>query len=844
MEETSFIVDHPENGRRNSHSQRPSTSRTNEEKIIATPLYQMVDKYRGGDLINIMKDCQKYADFSRADWYIQNVVINSMYNEGKGRVESIAVLVQRRNKERNDRLAAFKRKKGKGNSGSNILAEFDPLKLLDGGKGDAKFREIVWRLEERGVAGENLVGCCLLQGSPLHKKLSIHVLETYPKLVNDIFVSEDYYGLSPLHQAILNADIWLTSYLLQKGADVNQRCYGAIFCAEDQRESREDSLEHEYVEMDRCTNYTGRMYYGEYPLSFAACTDQFDCYRLLLEKRANPNAKDTNGNTVLHMTVIHEKMEMLKLAYDTGGNLAVANNLNLTPLTLAAKLAKKNVFQQILQLESTLLWNYGKISSISYPLANIDTINEETGNLNDDSALSLVVYGGSEEHLDLLDLGLLEELLEAKWKYFARRRWMQSLFAFSVYYVIFCMAFMSRPFSMTTSVLTGVNMNNFTELFNHVISDELSSAFDEVTESNSDYSYKHEVCHLWNYTSFGASGHIRMVCELLTFCLVLVQLISEIVDVYNVGIMKWWRVLKSFPAKLLYKSSFLLIILILPVRLLCKLGNRMLLLDNMFSLISVLLTTSHFLFYCRAIKFFGPFVSMIYTIIARDFLRFSVIYFVFIFGFSQGFYVVLLSCQRVREQRADQRPSNITWQEEEIASVEKFLRYPHEGILHLVMLTVPSPESMIKFYNLLDTCPSRGLSVVGKFMFTAFELLVRVMQLSVLIAMMTRTYKQIAETQKEWKRQWAQVILMLELSVSRKQRLIALLQYSRPIGTDKTRRAFVVTRKIETVETEMEKLIREQQAIEKAKERRMILKRRLKDRLTKYHVPDDFTWDS
>lgn len=64
-----------------------------------------------------------------------------MYNEGKGRVESIAVLVQRRNKERNDRLAAFKRysyfplvwlkscnqfrKKGKGNSGSNILAEFD-----------------------------------------------------------------------------------------------------------------------------------------------------------------------------------------------------------------------------------------------------------------------------------------------------------------------------------------------------------------------------------------------------------------------------------------------------------------------------------------------------------------------------------------------------------------------------------------------------------------------------------------------------------------------------------------------------------------------------------------------
>lgn len=50
------------------------------------------------------------------------------------------------------------------------------------------------------------------------------------------------------------------------------------------------------------------MYYGELPLAFAACTNQADCYRLLRAKRADPNQKDTNGNTVLHMTVIHENM--------------------------------------------------------------------------------------------------------------------------------------------------------------------------------------------------------------------------------------------------------------------------------------------------------------------------------------------------------------------------------------------------------------------------------------------------------------------------------------------------------------------------------------------------------
>ena len=51
-----------------------------------------------------------------------------------------------------------------------------------------------------------------------------------------------------------------------------------------------------------------RMYFGEYPIAFAACTNQKDCYRLLRAKRADPNLKDTNGNTVLHMTVIHENL--------------------------------------------------------------------------------------------------------------------------------------------------------------------------------------------------------------------------------------------------------------------------------------------------------------------------------------------------------------------------------------------------------------------------------------------------------------------------------------------------------------------------------------------------------
>lgn len=42
--------------------------------------------------------------------------------------------------------------------------------------------------------GENLVGVCLMQGSPVHKELAMKLILTFPKLVNDIMLSEEYYG--------------------------------------------------------------------------------------------------------------------------------------------------------------------------------------------------------------------------------------------------------------------------------------------------------------------------------------------------------------------------------------------------------------------------------------------------------------------------------------------------------------------------------------------------------------------------------------------------------------------------------------------------------------------------
>uniref|UniRef100_A0A158Q850 ANK_REP_REGION domain-containing protein n=1 Tax=Elaeophora elaphi TaxID=1147741 RepID=A0A158Q850_9BILA len=695
-------------------------------------LYRFVDMYGGGELIPWMKYAKETGDSSIIDEFIETKLKDFMYNFGKGKMVAVAELVKIRNKERNAMLSALKRKKGKGKSGPNILDEFrqegenqgdlkKALKLLEGddkrGKSEWKYREVTWKLEERGLMGENLVGVCLLQGTSVHNQLAIKLIKAYPKLVNDIFISEDYYGLSPLHQAIINEDPGMVLFLLRHGADIHQRCYGAFFCPDDQKSSRTDSLEHEYVELSLKTDYDGRMYFGEYPLSFAACINQTDCYRILIAKHADPNRKDTNGNTVLHLAVIHEQP----------------------------------MFEQILKLEANVIWMYGDASSHAYPLAKLDTINQETGELNENSALSLIVYGATTKHLQLLD-GLLGDLLQVKWESFGRKRLALSFGCYLFFYICTFTAFMCRPFSTV-----GVN-------------DLL----------HDDYSCRH-----WWYFGHGWQQNLRLVAELAVLLMTIFQIVDDAMDIHNTGRKRWWRILKSFPAKIAYKISFILIVLIIPFRMMCSVTPVMLFFDNALSLLTS----------CK-----------IYWTIP--------------------FYIIFMSCAR---QKAEYENATLVQQFSDI------MEHPMEAILRIFIMTIG--EFMVFYRKMVVLCDKTMMVYIGKVfvkaMFVIYELFVSVMQLNLLIAMMGRTYDLISGTQTEWKRQWAQVILMLEFSLNPKARLNALLKYSRPIGTNKRERAFVVIRKT-TCDTlsEMEKQLREMNEQRMREQKRALLKRRLKERCT------------
>ena len=96
-------------------------------------------------------------------------------------------------------------------------------------------------------------------------------------------------GENVLHMSAVAEDPTMVKYLLDQGIEIHEKCYGNFFCADDQKMSRNDSLEHEEVDLCVKTDYQGFVYWGEYPLCFAGVLHQEECFRLILSRGANPD---------------------------------------------------------------------------------------------------------------------------------------------------------------------------------------------------------------------------------------------------------------------------------------------------------------------------------------------------------------------------------------------------------------------------------------------------------------------------------------------------------------------------------------------------------------------------
>lgn len=60
--------------------------------------------------------------------------------------------------------------------------------------GPNDYRKVCWNLNERGAVGETILHLCLLNATSIHADLAKRLLKFYPRLIDDIYISDEYYG--------------------------------------------------------------------------------------------------------------------------------------------------------------------------------------------------------------------------------------------------------------------------------------------------------------------------------------------------------------------------------------------------------------------------------------------------------------------------------------------------------------------------------------------------------------------------------------------------------------------------------------------------------------------------
>ncbi len=171
-----------------------------------------------------------------------------------------------------------------------------------------KTKELFFKMEKRGKNGESLLHMCLLCNTTAHDLIAKRIITFFPQVVNEICLSDETYGQTALHLAVEAENVKMLIFLINNGANLHMRCLGNFFSPRDQYFKRKHVFNSEIPIVPLETDYMGDTYFGEYPLSFAACLIEESCVRILLSNKANPDMQDSNGNTVVHMMVLEDNL--------------------------------------------------------------------------------------------------------------------------------------------------------------------------------------------------------------------------------------------------------------------------------------------------------------------------------------------------------------------------------------------------------------------------------------------------------------------------------------------------------------------------------------------------------
>uniref|UniRef100_A0A8C3YRL8 Transient receptor potential cation channel subfamily V member 1 n=1 Tax=Catagonus wagneri TaxID=51154 RepID=A0A8C3YRL8_9CETA len=238
--------------------------------------------------------------------------------------------------------------------------------------------------------------------------------DSLKELVNASYT--DSYYKTALHIAIERRNMALVTLLVENGANVQAAANGDFF---------------------KKTKGRPGFYFGELPLSLAACTNQLGIVKFLLQNSWHPadiSARDSVGNTVLHALV--------EVADNTTDNTKFVTSMYNEILILGAKL---------------------------HPTLKLEELTNKKGL----TPLALAAKSGKigNRH-DMLLVEPLNRLLQDKWDRFVKRIFYFNFFVYCLYMVIFTTAAYYRP----TEGLPPFKLNHTVGGYFRVIGEILSVA--------------------------------------------------------------------------------------------------------------------------------------------------------------------------------------------------------------------------------------------------------------------------------------------------------------------------------------------------------------------------------
>ncbi|XP_074123789.1 transient receptor potential cation channel subfamily V member 5 isoform X2 [Sminthopsis crassicaudata] len=533
-----------------------------------------------------------------------------------------------------------------------------------------------------GALGETALHIASLYDNLEAAKL---LMEVAPELVNEPMTSELYAGQTALHMAIVNQNTNLVRALLARGANVSARVTGRALC--------QNKL----------------FYFGEHPLSFAACVGNEEIVRLLIEFGADIRAQDQLGNTVLHILVLQPgknyacQMYNVILSYDSHGSHLqplefISNHQGLTPFKLAGVEGNTVMFQHLMQKRKYIQWTHGPLTSTLYDLTDIDSWGDEL------SFLELIVSTKKRQARQILDQTPVKELVKLKWNRFGRPYFYILGAIYVLYMICFTMCCVYRP---------------------------LKPRNDNQTSSRDMTLFK-EKCLQESYVTY--EDYIRLFGELVTVIGAVAILLSEIPDIFRVGFARYFgRTILGGPFHVIIIIYACLVLVTMVMRLTSTPGEVA---PMSFALV---LGWCNVMYFARGFQMLGPFTIMIQKMFFGDLLRFCWLMAVVILGFASAFYII--------------------FQTENPSQLGQFFNYPMSlfTTFELFLTIIDGPAN----YDV-------DLPFMYSVVYFAFAIIAALLMLNLFIAMMGDTHWRVAHERDElWKAQVVATTVMLERKLPR-----------------------------------------------------------------------------